>query len=449
MSGSRQIDDDAALALRMQEEEFDRNFHPTNPARALPRARTRTQPGAHARSDPRSPFFSAASPYQADPGTDNDPSQLSGVHDVMERTMAEAISPQRNRQRAQGRSGERSAQPRSSTPLTPLAAIQAIMARNQMEPPHNTPREDAASRSNHRNRAQYPFVPPNTHTSTGSLLDSLIRDLDRGSVPEFAPRPQSSVLAGLHALGHQHAPPEDTERNPIRNYARSRFVQGEEDRGLPNMTSDREESTRGVHSASFTVDPSGTIHVETQVSGGNAPPTIHTNGNFPVGSLFSLVNGMMQSDTMTPTEISSHFQHFLQTAMPNGATEGNETYEDWTSLIESMGGNVCRSATKQEIDNLPTNTVTAESKLRNKPSGEGGAGPSTDGDPSKSLSSKIPEEEKDKCAICMAHYEVGEEVKTLTCTHIFHTECIDQWLKLNRTCPVCKQSIRALDGPAQ
>ena len=31
--------------------------------------------------------------------------------------------------------------------------------------------------------------------------------------------------------------------------------------------------------------------------------------------------------------------------------------------------------------------------------------------------------------------------KTLPCMHIYHSECIDKWLMINKVCPICLQRI--------
>jgi hypothetical protein len=53
--------------------------------------------------------------------------------------------------------------------------------------------------------------------------------------------------------------------------------------------------------------------------------------------------------------------------------------------------------------------------------------------------SKEPDEHK--CVICMTDYEHGEEILTLTCFHKFHSECIQDWFKLQNWCPVCRNKI--------
>lgn len=51
-------------------------------------------------------------------------------------------------------------------------------------------------------------------------------------------------------------------------------------------------------------------------------------------------------------------------------------------------------------------------------------------------------EQFQKCVICMEKYEINDEVKTLPCFHLFHKDCIDQWIKAgNDSCPICKNKI--------
>eukprot|EP00656_Telonema_subtile_P026254 TRINITY_DN2822_c0_g1_i1.p1 TRINITY_DN2822_c0_g1~~TRINITY_DN2822_c0_g1_i1.p1 ORF type:complete len:334 (+),score=59.12 TRINITY_DN2822_c0_g1_i1:277-1278(+) len=45
------------------------------------------------------------------------------------------------------------------------------------------------------------------------------------------------------------------------------------------------------------------------------------------------------------------------------------------------------------------------------------------------------------CAICLADFEVGEEVRRMGCSHFFHTSCIDEWLRLCSTCPLCNDDV--------
>lgn len=54
----------------------------------------------------------------------------------------------------------------------------------------------------------------------------------------------------------------------------------------------------------------------------------------------------------------------------------------------------------------------------------------------------IPEEDAN-CTICLGDYEEGQELKRLPCRHHFHSNCVDEWLRLNKTCPLCVRDVEA------
>ncbi|KAK9277195.1 hypothetical protein L1049_006734 [Liquidambar formosana] len=51
----------------------------------------------------------------------------------------------------------------------------------------------------------------------------------------------------------------------------------------------------------------------------------------------------------------------------------------------------------------------------------------------------LPEDAE--CCICLSSYEDGAELHDLPCNHHFHSTCIEKWLKMNATCPLCKYNI--------
>ncbi|KAK8711318.1 hypothetical protein V6N13_146602 [Hibiscus sabdariffa] len=45
------------------------------------------------------------------------------------------------------------------------------------------------------------------------------------------------------------------------------------------------------------------------------------------------------------------------------------------------------------------------------------------------------------CSICLCEYKDSEMLRMMPeCKHCFHAFCIDAWLKLNGSCPVCRNS---------
>ena len=48
-----------------------------------------------------------------------------------------------------------------------------------------------------------------------------------------------------------------------------------------------------------------------------------------------------------------------------------------------------------------------------------------------------------ECAVCLGAVEAGETARGLPCcTHAFHARCVDAWLHLRPTCPVCRATCR-------
>lgn len=45
------------------------------------------------------------------------------------------------------------------------------------------------------------------------------------------------------------------------------------------------------------------------------------------------------------------------------------------------------------------------------------------------------------CSICLGDYKGNDMLRVLPdCEHVFHLKCIDPWLRMNPTCPLCRTS---------
>ena len=47
----------------------------------------------------------------------------------------------------------------------------------------------------------------------------------------------------------------------------------------------------------------------------------------------------------------------------------------------------------------------------------------------------------DDCPICIEPFKENDELYQLKCGHIFHTECITEWININNICPTCRKDV--------
>lgn len=118
-------------------------------------------------------------------------------------------------------------------------------------------------------------------------------------------------------------------------------------------------------------------------------------------------------------------QQFNVQVSPGGSQQ-HFTRAELLQLISLLAagnpGSRVPSASQAQINQLPTRTVVVKPLPDEAASGR-------------------DDDERITCMICLAEKEVGETVRTLPCMHDFHVDCIDQWLKTNCTCPICKTDI--------
>lgn len=46
-----------------------------------------------------------------------------------------------------------------------------------------------------------------------------------------------------------------------------------------------------------------------------------------------------------------------------------------------------------------------------------------------------------QCSVCWELFKEGESVRQLQCEHVYHPGCIEPWLALHATCPICRRSL--------
>eukprot|EP00212_Chloropicon_laureae_P002027 CAMPEP_0197486306 /NCGR_PEP_ID=MMETSP1311-20131121/1237_1 /TAXON_ID=464262 /ORGANISM="Genus nov. species nov., Strain RCC856" /LENGTH=351 /DNA_ID=CAMNT_0043029319 /DNA_START=107 /DNA_END=1158 /DNA_ORIENTATION=+ len=89
--------------------------------------------------------------------------------------------------------------------------------------------------------------------------------------------------------------------------------------------------------------------------------------------------------------------------------------------------------------------------------GAGGAQAADEEDPSRGLNSSTLQKLKQysfklgrsnkyhttECSVCMEKFAEGDMVRRLPgCGHMFHQSCVDEWLSLHPSCPICRKNTR-------
>lgn len=90
----------------------------------------------------------------------------------------------------------------------------------------------------------------------------------------------------------------------------------------------------------------------------------------------------------------------------------NTTFLDFTYTELNELNDVKVTLTKEQFDKFEKKKVSESNKLTN-------------------------------CSICMDNYELDEIIVTLKCNHVYHENCIENWLCNQKvTCPICRKDTR-------
>ncbi|CAN6453524.1 unnamed protein product [Victoria cruziana] len=90
------------------------------------------------------------------------------------------------------------------------------------------------------------------------------------------------------------------------------------------------------------------------------------------------------------------------------------SFDDQQSLFDF--GNV-KGMQSESVKRLPEFVISSQEKI-------------------KASANEMP------CAICLQDFEEGDIARSLPrCSHHFHMVCIDKWLTVHGTCPICRQQV--------
>ncbi|KAI3728190.1 hypothetical protein L6452_16822 [Arctium lappa] len=100
-----------------------------------------------------------------------------------------------------------------------------------------------------------------------------------------------------------------------------------------------------------------------------------------------------------------------------------------------------RGATTESINSLPTYKFTIK-KHKHGNNKETQSGASEGGVVAAGTENeRVLSGEDAVCCICLAKYANNDELRGLPCSHFFHKDCVDKWLKINASCPLCKSEV--------
>lgn len=88
-------------------------------------------------------------------------------------------------------------------------------------------------------------------------------------------------------------------------------------------------------------------------------------------------------------------------------------------MLNNYGVGVGNGLTRRQIEGFPVRPVT-QSELSSAPGGS-------------------------TCSICISDLTVGEDVRGLRCRHLFHSECIEEWMRFKSLCPNCNQAMEGVE----
>ncbi|KAI3857768.1 hypothetical protein MKX03_023991 [Papaver bracteatum] len=104
---------------------------------------------------------------------------------------------------------------------------------------------------------------------------------------------------------------------------------------------------------------------------------------------------------------------------------------DFPEILNPSGG-----ASEETINALPTFNFKLK-KSNAEGVGEGGGTLAAGNEKEFFISG-----EDAVCSICLDKYAENEELRELPCSHLFHADCVDKWLKMNAACPLCKRGVK-------
>ena len=171
----------------------------------------------------------------------------------------------------------------------------------------------------------------------------------------------------------------------------------------------------------------------------------------------NVLNSMLQFTSLSPGSIHGSIHHGLihhsgvfnipnhhsrQTTINSTINSTGPTSNPWAN--QSISHSSLVSALNNLLSGLqgPTGSISINNNINMGQPFQNVVVSMDDNDIEKLKSTKLEASLDTDCSVCMGHMERDEIVTELVCSHTFHTECIQPYLKqYNYKCPICRAEV--------
>lgn len=158
-----------------------------------------------------------------------------------------------------------------------------------------------------------------------------------------------------------------------------------------------------------------------------------------------------ESDQVSEMEASSQFSSarfdgpVSSSTIPNGAPRASQGTPSVKSAQQSVksedtGKKSERTQKSQKSKASQKSRFSMKSRASTRSSGRASRRASMSSIVSRMMKSKRASV-ADVCMICMDGYRHGDVVCKTRCAHIFHKDCVEEWMKKHNRCPLCRKDL--------
>ena len=114
------------------------------------------------------------------------------------------------------------------------------------------------------------------------------------------------------------------------------------------------------------------------------------------------------------------------------------------AVVKSRTADLFHNVSYKDLRRFDDIVHTMLTALKHKPAVHG----ATSAQVNSLQSVKLADRRADDCAICTEPFTGTKAIVRMECTHEYHALCLEHWLKMKNSCPVCRREIPSEDVPS-